>query len=198
MTYILTFSIKKPQFLLTFLVTIILTLSVTSSNRLAYASSNDPYQSGYDHGCDDAGISNPSNRYINQPEKGPEFHTTEFMEGYNDGFDSCSNSNIEATEQEPDESCLFDVSQPKCTPPQGEECPEGFGTNEDGQCFPEHYEGCPEGYHGVQDDETGQCYSNDDGCPGATVMTNEKDNCIDKNTCENFPNARVYRQRNSL
>ena len=120
------------------------------------------------------------------------------MEGYNDGFDSCSNSNIEATEQEPDESCLFDVSQPKCTPPQGEECPEGFGTNEDGQCFPEHYEGCPEGYHGVQDDETGQCYSNDDGCPGATVMTNEKDNCIDKNTCENFPNARVYRQRNSL
>lgn len=55
------------------------------------------------------------------------------MEGYNDGFDSCHNSNIGATGQEPDESCLVDVSQPKCTPAQGEECPDGFGTNEDGQ-----------------------------------------------------------------
>ena len=55
---------------------------------------------------------------------------------------------------------------------------------------PEHYEGCPEGYHSVEDDDTGQCYSNDDGCPEGTVMTNEKDNCIDENTYENFSNAR--------
>jgi len=34
-----------------------------------------------------------------------------------------------------------------------------------GQCFPEHYNGCPEEYHGVEDDETGQCYPSDDGCP---------------------------------
>jgi hypothetical protein len=34
-----------------------------------------PYASGYDHGCDDADISDRDNRYINQPEKGPSFHT---------------------------------------------------------------------------------------------------------------------------
>lgn len=40
----------------------------------AFASS-DAYDSGSDHGCDDAGISDPDDRYINQPEKGPSFHT---------------------------------------------------------------------------------------------------------------------------
>ncbi|MGH9953453.1 MAG: hypothetical protein ACRD5J_17685 [Nitrososphaeraceae archaeon] len=48
----------------------------------------------------------------------------------------------------------------KCPPVQGKECPEGFGTTEDGQYFPEHYEGCPEGYHSIEDDETGQRYPN--------------------------------------
>lgn len=33
-----------------------------------------------------------SDRYINQPEKGPNFHTNEFMRGYNDGYDACSNT----------------------------------------------------------------------------------------------------------
>jgi hypothetical protein len=33
-----------------------------------YASS--PYDSGYNHGCNDARISDPDDRYINQPEKG--------------------------------------------------------------------------------------------------------------------------------
>ncbi|CAN5722079.1 hypothetical protein BH23THE1_BH23THE1_08470 [soil metagenome] len=51
--------------------------------------SNLPYRSGYNHGCSDAKISDPSKRYINQPGKGPDYHTTEFMRGYNDGFDSC-------------------------------------------------------------------------------------------------------------
>ena len=55
----------------------------------AYASESSPYDSGYDHGCDDAGISDPGDRYINQPERGPSFHTEEFMSGYNDGFNSC-------------------------------------------------------------------------------------------------------------
>jgi hypothetical protein len=55
-----------------------------------YASKSSPYDSGYNHGCSDAQISNPSDRYINQPEKGPSFHTGEFMSGYNDGLDSCS------------------------------------------------------------------------------------------------------------
>jgi hypothetical protein len=57
---------------------------------MAYASEDDPYRSGYDHGCDDAGISDPAERYINQPGKGPSFHTGGFMRGYNDGFDACS------------------------------------------------------------------------------------------------------------
>jgi hypothetical protein len=54
------------------------------------ASSDSPYRSGYDHGCDDASISDPSERYINLPEKGPSFHTGEFMNGYYDGFNACS------------------------------------------------------------------------------------------------------------
>lgn len=54
------------------------------------ASSDSPYRSGYDHGCDDASIFDPSKRYINQPEKGPSFHTGEFMNGYYDGINACS------------------------------------------------------------------------------------------------------------
>lgn len=69
------------------------------SSRLHYiflipysnASSKSPYDSGYDHGCDDAKISDPNDRYINQPEKGPSFHANEFMKGYNDGYNVCSN-----------------------------------------------------------------------------------------------------------
>lgn len=53
----------------------------------SYAQS--PYDSGYDHGCDDADIPNPARQYINQPEKGPSFHSDEFMEGYNDGYGDC-------------------------------------------------------------------------------------------------------------
>ena len=52
---------------------------------------NLPYKSGYNHGCSDAKISNPDNRYINQPGKGANYHTFEFLRGYNDGFETCSN-----------------------------------------------------------------------------------------------------------
>ena len=52
------------------------------------------HTSGYNHGCSDAQISDPSVRYINQPEKGPGFHSEAFMQAYNEGFDACSgNSN---------------------------------------------------------------------------------------------------------
>ena len=47
------------------------------------ATSKSPYDSGYDHSCEDADISDPNNRYINQPKRGPSFHTHEFMRGYN-------------------------------------------------------------------------------------------------------------------
>ena len=55
----------------------------------AGSATTEAYNFGYDHGCDDAGIA-PSDRYINQPRKGSSFHTNEFMDGYNDGFDACS------------------------------------------------------------------------------------------------------------
>ncbi|MFL6342544.1 MAG: PKD domain-containing protein [Nitrososphaeraceae archaeon] len=48
-----------------------------------------PFQAGYDHGCSDAKLPF-SKRYINQPGKGPQFHTQEFMSGYNAGFSACS------------------------------------------------------------------------------------------------------------
>src|ERR687884_1349565 len=47
------------------------------------------FQAGYDHGCSDIKLTF-SARYINQPGKGPSFHTQEFMNGYNVGFSACS------------------------------------------------------------------------------------------------------------
>jgi hypothetical protein len=80
--------------ILTLAVTAILTSTMISvpSILVVYASES-PYQSGYDHGCDDAGISDPGDRYINQQEKGPSFHTQEFMSGYYDGLESCGGDN---------------------------------------------------------------------------------------------------------
>ena len=43
------------------------------SNTLAY-------NSGYSHGCSDAKISDSSKRYINQPGKGPGYHTSRIHE----------------------------------------------------------------------------------------------------------------------
>jgi hypothetical protein len=52
-----------------------LSVIITGYAPTVNASSKSPYESGYDHGCNDADISDPDNRYINQPEKGPRFHT---------------------------------------------------------------------------------------------------------------------------
>jgi hypothetical protein len=65
---------------------------------------NLPYRSGYNHGCSDAKISDSSKRYINQPGKGPSFHSSEFMRGYNDGFESCHSDN-----DDPSTSGIFRV-----------------------------------------------------------------------------------------
>jgi hypothetical protein len=46
--------------------------------------------SGYNRGCIDAQISNPSERYINQSINGSSFHSEAFMQVYNEGFDACS------------------------------------------------------------------------------------------------------------
>jgi hypothetical protein len=72
---------------LSFVLAAALIVSLNSFNIGVYAQS--PYNSGYSHGCSDAKISNPDNRYINQPEKGPEYHTSQFMSGYYDGFNNC-------------------------------------------------------------------------------------------------------------
>jgi hypothetical protein len=56
--------------------------------QYAYAISG--HDSGYNHGCNDAKVADPSQRYINQPEKGPNFHSDAFMQGYKSGFNSCS------------------------------------------------------------------------------------------------------------
>src|SRR5215216_42978 len=83
------------------------------------ASSKSPYESGYDHGCDDADISDPDNRYINQPEKGPSFHTNEFMRGYNDGYDDCQNEAFNANLP------LYDGSYEDCVTEDGYVCEAG-------------------------------------------------------------------------
>jgi hypothetical protein len=80
----------------------------------------------------------------------------------------------------PDESCLFDVFQDKCVPGSQQECPEGFGTNEDYNCIPlinDGQWGCPDdGYHSVDNDETGQCYPNsgDSGCKDAYLLSEDR------------------------
>ena len=84
----------------------------------ALGSSKSPYESGYDHGCDDAGISDSSDRYINQPEKGPSFHTSEFMDGYNSGFNSCSSSNNNYNSQSGNDR----QSSSRSNQPSSEEC----------------------------------------------------------------------------
>ena len=54
------------------------------------AGGKSPYDSGHDYGCDDARITDPSNRYIHEPQKNPSFHTDQFIQGYYAGFSACS------------------------------------------------------------------------------------------------------------
>jgi hypothetical protein len=86
-------------------VTLMLVMSIsTGQMQLANAGGKSPYESGYDHGCDDADISDPDDRYINQPEKGPSFHTVEFMRGYNDGYDECSGQESQPSDDDDEAS----------------------------------------------------------------------------------------------
>ena len=47
-----------------------------------------PYDSGYNHGYDDAKAG--GHPYLDIPGNGQEFHTPEFMQQYNDGYNDCS------------------------------------------------------------------------------------------------------------
>jgi hypothetical protein len=51
---------------------------------------------------------------------------------------------------------LVNPSLPKGKPSLGEDCPEEFLMNEDGNCFPD--KPCPAGYQKLEDDETGTCH----------------------------------------
>jgi hypothetical protein len=71
---------------------IICALAFSPSLSLVPIFAESPYDAGYEHSCSDAGISSASDRYINQDEKGPSFHTADFMNGYNSGVSKCSSS----------------------------------------------------------------------------------------------------------
>jgi hypothetical protein len=75
----------------------------------------------------------------------------------------------------PDKDCLFNPSLPKCAS-SGGKCPEGYLTNEEGQCVP-LVSKCPRGFHTVDEDETGTCYPDANGCPDGTLMDSLSRNC---------------------
>jgi hypothetical protein len=61
------------------------------------SSNKSPYESGYDHGCDD---SEAEDRYINELGKGASFHTDEFMDGYRTGYRECKEGNSNDSEND--------------------------------------------------------------------------------------------------
>jgi hypothetical protein len=65
---------------------------------------------------------------------------------------------------------------PKCASVEGE-CPDGFFQNGYEQCVPDHRDGCPDGYHSVDDDETGRCIPNSDGCPEGMIFRPDGKTC---------------------
>ena len=72
--------------------TMVLSLGVQVYEVDTLTITKSPLESGYSHGCNDAGLTDLSDRYINQPGKGPGFHTEEFMRGYDTGYNECSNA----------------------------------------------------------------------------------------------------------
>jgi hypothetical protein len=91
-----------------------------------------------------------------------------------------SNGNLTASpendNESPDGDCLFDPNLPKCASVDGE-CPDGFFQNGYEQCVPDHRDGCPDGYHSVDDDETGRCIPNSDGCPEGMIFRSNGKTC---------------------
>jgi hypothetical protein len=90
MSYERTYVYLRHYLIASFLTTLLIASILAPQIQLADAGGKSPYDSGYDHGCDDADISDPSARYINEPGKGASFHTDEFMQGYNAGYNDCS------------------------------------------------------------------------------------------------------------
>ncbi|MBA3751037.1 MAG: HNH endonuclease [Nitrosopumilus sp.] len=73
---------------------IIISLLISFSS-IGQSYSQSQYDLGYDYGCNDTEISNPSERYINQPNNGPLAFGDEFMQGYIDGYDECYDQELD-------------------------------------------------------------------------------------------------------
>lgn len=66
-----------------------------------------------------------------------------------------------------------------------QKCPSGFGQNEDAACHPKGP--CPEGYHDTDENETGQCYPNSEGCDAHIIKDGIRYDYI---LLENRPNGK--------
>lgn len=100
---------------------------------------------------------------------------------------------------------VSDTFQLKCVPGAEQECPEGFGSGDPETCFAEtlvngelEWE-CPEDYHSVEDDETGQCNPDEEGCPEGMIWTGktgESHNACNSpySVCDEIPEHEVCRE----
>ncbi len=134
----------KAPITASYLICTITLLSILTSIQV-YASS--PYDSGYDHGCDDAGISDPSDRYINQDEKGPSYHTSDFMNGYYDGYRDCFDVIYDDDDTSNDAYGTSNTGSSKYDCSEGSEGCHGLiycDINDEGDCY-DRYEGSDDG-----------------------------------------------------
>jgi hypothetical protein len=97
---------NKFAFTITFLTLFVVAVSGVSLEPIS-ASSKSPYESGYDHGCDDSELK-AEDRYINEPGKDASFHTDEFMDGYRTRYQECKEGNSNDSEKEPNSSVNSD------------------------------------------------------------------------------------------
>lgn len=86
---------NKTIFSVIALVAIMMTMIATTPTSAFAKNEGGPkaYDSGFNHGCSDAHIYVASDRYINQDEKGPAYHSQDFMDGYYAGFKECGYDN---------------------------------------------------------------------------------------------------------
>lgn len=121
------------------LATIILAVAMISGIGSVQAEKKSAYDSGFNHGCSDAQISNPDNWYINGVNSkgestGKDHHTAAFNAGYDAGFKECgydngvlSNSNQINTAIRDSNFDDHSVSQPQqqtATTVQSNSCPQ--------------------------------------------------------------------------
>lgn len=98
----------KASFMVAF---IVCTLTVLSSFSMIQVQAKSPYDSGYDHGCSDVNLPYEE-QYSSQPGKGPEHHTDEFNQGYDDGYVGCSGAYVVPDSEVPQSTTSN--SQPNC------------------------------------------------------------------------------------